>query len=48
MAAGARQTFRLNRPDGSVMHVEMETGDLPLMPGEPAEGSAAMPGSLPL
>ena len=45
-AFGARETFRLDRPDGSVMHLEMRIGDSLIMMGEPLEGSASMPGSL--
>jgi len=33
-AFGARETFRTNRPDGSIMHAECVIGDSPVMMGE--------------
>jgi uncharacterized glyoxalase superfamily protein PhnB len=45
-AFGAHESYRLNRPDGSIMHIEMRIGDSALMMGEPMEGFGPMPSSL--
>ena len=45
-AFGAQESYRLNRPDGSIMHIEMRVGDSALMMGEPMEGFGPMPSSL--
>ncbi len=36
-AFGARETFRTNRPDGTVWHAEMQIGDSRVMMGEASE-----------
>lgn len=45
-AFGAEESYRLNRPDGSIMHIEMRIGDSTLMMGEPMPGFGPMPSSL--
>ncbi len=42
-AFGARQTLRQMRPDGTVMHVELDIGGSQLMMGEPTDELPAMP-----
>lgn len=45
-AFDAREVFRLDREDGSVMHVEIELGDSIVMMGEPTSQFEAMPAVL--
>ncbi len=45
-AFDAKVRQRLDRPDGSVMHVELEIGDSIVMIGEPMAQFGAMPSSI--
>lgn len=45
-AFGASETHRLDRPDGSIMHVEVRIGDSVVMMGEPMGDFGPMPTSL--
>ena len=45
-AFGAIETGRLTRPDGSLMHAEMQMGDSRVMLGEPMGEFDAMPASI--
>jgi uncharacterized glyoxalase superfamily protein PhnB len=45
-AFGAKVRQRLDRPDGSVMHVELQIGDSVVMIGEPMAEFGPMPGSI--
>lgn len=45
-AFDARERMRMPRPDGSVMHAEVEIGDSIVMMGEPTAQWPAMPGSI--
>jgi uncharacterized glyoxalase superfamily protein PhnB len=45
-AFGGREVCRLDRDDGSVMHVEVELGDSIVMMGEPTSQFEAMPAAL--
>lgn len=45
-AFGAKQTLRLDRPDGSIMHVEVRIGDSTVMMGEPVAEFGPMPASI--
>lgn len=42
----AREIYRLDRPDGSIMHVELRIGDAAVMMGEPTQEFGPMPASL--
>ena len=45
-AFGATENGRLTRPDGTLMHAEMQIGDSCVMLGEPMEDFDAMPSSI--
>ena len=45
-AFGARESYRLQRPDGSLMHAEIRIGDAAVMLGEPMGEFGPMPGSI--
>lgn len=45
-AFGAKVRQRLDRPDGSVMHVELQVGDSVIMIGEPMAEFGPMPSSI--
>jgi PhnB protein len=45
-ALGAREVYRLERPNGSVRYVEMHIGDSAVRLAEPDDGESPMPGSL--
>jgi PhnB protein len=45
-AFGAKETFRTNRPDGTVWHAEMQIGDSRVMLGEANEQWKARPSAL--
>lgn len=45
-AFGAKETERIERPDGSVMHAQVRIGDSMLMMGEPMGGGQPMPCAL--
>ena len=46
VALGATERYRLNQPDGNVMHAEVQIGDSIVMIGETMEGDSPMPASL--
>lgn len=45
-AFAAEEILRLNRPDGTVMHVEVRLGDSIIMMGEPLGEFGSMPSSI--
>ncbi|MEM7349806.1 MAG: VOC family protein [Acidobacteriota bacterium] len=45
-AFGAEESFRLDRPDGSLMHAEIRIDDAAVMVGEPMGEFGPMPGSI--
>lgn len=45
-AFDAKLKYRFERPDGSVMHVEVRIGDSAIMMGEPTGNFTPMPGSI--
>ncbi len=45
-AYGAEEKLRLNRSDGSIMHIETRIGDSIIMMGDPMQDLGAMPASL--
>ncbi len=42
----AKETERMTRPDGAIMHAEVRIGDSPIMLGEPAGQFQPMPASI--
>lgn len=42
----AEEIYRLDRPDGSVMHAEVQIGDSIIMMGEPMDELGPMPGMI--
>ena len=45
-AFGATERMRSERPDGTVMHAEVQLGDSVVMMGEPADEAGSRPSSL--
>lgn len=46
LALDARETERMQRPDGSIIHAEVQIGDSVVMMGGANEGNPPMPGML--